>query len=431
MITIGKPYVTVGNEKAYLRAHVRISEDTARIYMEKVSVLRNTAWLTTVDYPPAVWNNEDSSMWFSVQAEYAEYLCSERSDAFVIALFWYGMITGSDIEFEAPMSRSLYDGIMQKLMPALTKGGEKKIRLAGPITSEKIWCEGGVVTGMSCGVDSMYTLHCYDSDDAPGGNRLTHFAYYDCNYLLPRLEPPYDVREIYRSREETFSHIIDHAKIIAEHHGLPLIIMQSDLDEDFYRGGRIYGSMYRFLACTLAMQHLYGTYISSSSGHDTSELEVSLTVPTQHYEGLLCDCCQTETMHYMTSDDVSRPEKLRALADDGDAGQYLAVCYNAGPHGENCGMCYACEKTIIPLDIMGKLEKFRKSFDVDKYYAEREAVFEELIRFSGRPEATSARESVRQILKLSEQEGTEAGRLFIKKYREIAEHPKSPVPDGC
>ena len=419
MISIGKPFVTVENDTAYLRARVEISDDAAAAYMEKTSKLKNAAWLTAVDYPPAAWKEEGSSMWFSVQAEYAEYLCTERSDAFVIALFWYGMITGSDISFEVPMSKALYDGVMNELMPALTGDGRRPIKLDGPLTSEKIWCEGGVLTGMSCGVDSMYTLHCYDSDNAPGGKRLTHLAYYDCDYLLPWLGPPYDVGEIYRSRERTFSHIIEHAKIIAEHHGLPLIIMRSNCDEDYYRGARIYSSMYRFLACTLAMQHLYGTYISSSSGHDSSEVEVSLTVPTQHYEGLLCDCCQTETLHYMTSDDATRPEKLRVLADDRDAQDYLAVCYNAGPHGENCGMCYACDKTIIPLDIMGKLDLFRKSFDVDEYYARREEVFEDLIRFSQQPEAASARVSVKQIIRLADEEGSEAGKLFIQKCIEI------------
>ena len=108
--------------------------------------------------------------------------------------------------------------------------------------------------------------------------------------------------------------------------------MRSNLDEDFTRGGRIYSSMYRFLACTLALEHLYGTYISSSSGHDSDMVEASLTVPTQHYEGLLCDCCQTETLHYVTSDNASRPEKLEALADDEDVQKYSANWAGAENH---------------------------------------------------------------------------------------------------
>ena len=90
------------------------------------------------------------------------------------------------------------------------------------------------------------------------------------------------------------------------------------------------------------------------------------------------------------------------------------TAYLKAPVGENCGSCYACMKTMIPLDIMGRLENFRDSFDVDAYNARREEIFEELIRFSHRPEAASARESVRQILQLAKQEGSEAGKLFIE-----------------
>ena len=421
MITIGKPYVTTENDSAYLRAPVRVSEDTAQAYLEKIAPLKNSAWLTAYDYPPAAWQKEDCNLWFSASAQYAEYFCTERSDAFVIAMLWYGMMTGSDIRFEAPLSAKLYDGLTQKLIPALTPSEETQIRLDGPVTSEPIDCAGGVLTGMSCGVDSLYTLHCYGRPDAPEGKRLTHLAYYDCNYLLPFLEPPYDISAIYREKERVFSHIIEHAGIIAGHHDLPLILMRSNLDEDFYRGGRIYGSMYRFLACTLALEHLYGTYISSSSGHNSDMVEASLTVPTQHYEGLLCECCQTETLHYVTSDEASRPEKLEALADDEDVQKYVAVCYDAGPHGENCGVCYACMKTMIPLDIMGKLDQFGESFDLEKYDAHREEVFENLILFSQRPEASSARESVQQILDLADRYDNEAGKLFRSVYDRITQ----------
>ena len=418
MITIGKPYITTENDTAYLRAPVHISKDTVRVYLEKTAPLKNTAWLTAFDYPPAVWQEEDCNLWFSAPSQYAEYLSTERSNAFVIAMLWYAMITGSDIRSEAPMSRKLYDGLTQTLIPTLM---QDQIRLDGSVTGEPIECAGGVLTGMSCGVDSLYTLHCYDRPDAPGGKRLTHLAYYDCNYLLPFLDPPYDINAIYREKEQAFSHIIDHAKVIANHHDLPLIVMRSNLDEDFYRGGRIYGSMYRFLACTLALEPLYGTYISSSSGHGSNMVEASLTVPTQHYEGLLCDCCQTETLHYVTSDDASRPEKLEALADDEEVQKYVAVCYDAGPHGENCGRCYACMKTMIPLDIIGKLDKFGESFDLEKYYSEREDVYRDLILFSQRPEASSARESVQQILQLTNKYDNDAGRLFRSLFDAITQ----------
>ena len=72
---------------------------------------------------------------------------------------------------------------------------------------------------------------------------------------------------------------------------------------------------------------------------------------------------------------------------------------------------------MIPLDIMGKLESFGESFDLDKYYANRKKVFADLIGFSQRPEASSARDSVRQFEKLAEEEKSEAGREFLEVLR--------------
>ena len=113
MITIKKPYITKDENLAYLRAKIYISQDTAKKYIKKTSKLVNCAWLTMMDYPPAIWDSQNNNLWFSVKKEYADYLCEERSNAFVVALLWYAMITESDICFETPMSKKLYDGLTQ------------------------------------------------------------------------------------------------------------------------------------------------------------------------------------------------------------------------------------------------------------------------------------------------------------------------------
>ena len=423
MIYIGKPFVKTAADRAYLCAPVEIPDDAAARYLEVTDALANTAWLTKDDYPPAAWK-DSGLMWFSVPAAYRPYLCTERSNAFVIALFWYAMVTGSDIRFEAPLSKMLHDGLKDKLMPALAKEGHRAVSLEGPVSNQPLQTENGVVTGMSCGVDSLYTLACYGGDDAPGGKRLTHLAYYNGNFLLPRTGPPYDLDAIYEKAAVPHRVFAEHARVIAGHHGLPLIYVENNIDRDFYRGARIFSSMYRFLACTLALEHLYGTYISSSSGHEDNR-EVSLFAPTQHYEDLICESCRTETLNYVTSDHEIRSEKLRALADDEDAQTFMAVCYQPNDRGENCGECYACMKTLIPLDIMGRLDGFGRSFDLDKYYRNRRDGFRALIRFSRRPEASSARDSVRQFIDLAGKERSEAGTLFLEEYETLKDHTRT------
>ena len=419
MITIGTPRIEENGELAFLRASVEVSPDTAREYARRVAALTNAGWLVHEDYPPRSWSDGGGELWFSVPAEFGRYLCTERSNAFVVAMLWYALVAGSDIAFEEPISKRLHDGIVHRLMPELQDNGYAPIQLVGPVTSELVACAGGVATGMSGGVDSLYTLHCYGSDDAPDGMKLTHLTYYMGSYRYPLHPDGRDSQTLFRIEERRAVPIIENARRKAQHAGLPFILTNSNLDEDYYRGGLIYTAMYRNAAYSLALEHLHGVYISSSSGHSNEVYEASLFSPTQHYEDLLCNCLRTEAFRYISSDQASRVEKLRALADDEGAQEFVAVCYAPSDDGRNCGECYGCWKTMIPLDLLGKLNLFSETFDVPQYQRNRASVFEDFIRFSLRPEATSARESVRQVLALAESDPSESGDLFIQAYRSV------------
>ena len=426
MIHIGKPYITEDGDRAFLKASVTVSDDTAYAYTRNILPQRKfCVWLTDEDYPPAAWD-QDGTLWFEVPARYGRYLCRERSNAFVVALFWYAVVSGSDIEFEAPISRRLYDGLTSMLLPALNQSGFQMIRLTGPVTEEPVWCEGAVAAGMSAGVDSDYTLMRYSSENSPGDVILTHLCHYTCCYIFKPGDTGRGKDALYRDEEAIEKIIAGRAKTVAEAHHIPLIVTNTNLDADYYRGGYIYMAMYRYLACTLALEHLYKIYISSSAGHETDMTEAaSLFVPTQHYEGLLCRSLRTETFRYISSDNDSRITKLKALADDRIFQKTASVCFNTGKNGENCGECYGCMKTMIPLDVMGRLDGFGASFDLERYYNHREQIFRSLIDFSRRPEASSARQTVRQIYELSKEENTSGAGLFRNVYEEA---PLTDIP---
>lgn len=418
MIKIGKPYIRETDELAYLCADISISKETAMKFREVTFSLKNTSWLTQYDYPPASWKDGSCTLWFSVEPQFSKYLCFERSNAFITAFFWYAMVTGSDIAFEAPISQRLYDGLTKKLMPALAENGFEPVRLSGPVTDEPVECAGGVAAGMSSGVDSFYTLHCFRSS-------LTHLTYYKGNHLLPYAEPPYNVAGIYEARESDKAKAMRDAARAAAHNGIPFVTVDTNLSMDFYRGGLVFTAMYSFVSCSLALEHLYATYISSSSGHEEHDLKVSLFAQTQLYEDLLTECIRTETFSYVNSDHESRINKLRAIADDEDCQKYLDVCFDLESKDCNCGECFGCWKTMIPLDFMGKLEYFSARFDLSKYYRNRREVFSDMIRFSFRPEAFAARDAVDQLLHSPEVETSEAGREFVEVYKEFQD-PERP-----
>lgn len=414
MISIGTPYIKKNGDWTELHAKVRISTDTAHRYIEETSKLTNVSWLTRWDYPPQSWVGDGPTLCFSVPSKYGKYFCTERSNAFVLAMFWYAMLTGSDIEFEKPLSKKMYDGITTKLIPALAKDGYAAIKLLGPTSEEPLQNEGAVVTGLTCGVDSTYTLHKYEKSDVPKELRLTHAVYCHADYLFPHLEPPYDVDKIIAEHEKNYNaHAMRNSEIIATHHGLPHIEIKTNFDRDFYRGGLVYTGMYRFFSCVMSLEHLFSTYLFTSSGSGSDSEEPSLFVP--HYEDFLCECCSSENFRFIVSDHEERFTKIQEVADDPDLQKYVSTCSNETDNEKNCGECFGCWKTMVPLDLIGKLDKFQACFDIEKYNINRRDIYEKMIRFSMKPESVSPRTIVAQILKHADSSG-EAGALFKEVY---------------
>ena len=50
---------------------------------------------------------------FEVESKYADYLCEQRADAFVLGLLYFAMVNGYNIKCEAPMSEKLFYQLTQ------------------------------------------------------------------------------------------------------------------------------------------------------------------------------------------------------------------------------------------------------------------------------------------------------------------------------
>lgn len=417
MIKIGKPAVVFRDEKAFLEAEIAISAETALKFKNMTRTLKNCPWRTGRDYPPRAWVNRGSKLYFAVDKSYTKYLCTERSDAFVIALLWYAILTEEDICFEMPMSQKLYQGLTERLIPALCSDKYRQIRLTGSVTSEKLVCQGAVGSGMSCGVDSFYTMRTH---------QLTHVTYYEYGHIY-MFDQNISLEEYYQKVHEMADRMADSASKVAEQSGLGFVYVKTNIDEDFYRGGVIYRAMYGNLACSLAIQKLFCTYISSSSGHG-NDLETGLIVPTQNYENLICSSCKTETFEFVSSDFKKRFEKQERLADDPLFAQYAEVCFAPQYLDEqftvrekNCGECYGCLKTMIVFDLLGKLDRFDRVFDLRKYYADRRKYIKIVADGSRRPELSSLKQSWVDIVHYSKTHSGSLCNVITELDRELDE----------
>lgn len=370
MITIGQPYIYTNEGKAFLKAPIRISEDTAKAYMNLKKKMHKVHWRLEENYPPVEWQEKDFGCWFAVDEQYKQYLCSETADAFVSAMLWYAMTTGSDIVSEAPISEQLMFSVNNLLIPALCTevNGYRRIEVRGPVTKKNYSMADGVATGMSCGVDSFYTLWKY-SEIEPKERRLSYLTYFNMGAIFhpdSSEKKKYSIKEFYQKTDEMSVEKIQNASEVAEKAGLPLIAVSSNIDSDFYRGAYGYTAVYRNCACVLAIQKLINLYYCSSAGWP-DYFDLTLSEGSEHYEALLCQCLSTESCTFILSDYVTRIEKTTALAEYRPAWGYLDVCFNF----HNCGHCAKCYRTLITLDLLGSVDNYNQVFDVDTYKKNR------------------------------------------------------------
>lgn len=374
MISIGKPFVYTDGEFAFLKAKVTVSEETSALYLKASKVIKKVHWRTSEDYPPIVWQNDNSGLWFAVPKEYKSFLCFERSDAFVVAMLWYAMITGSDIGFQAPMSEQMCFNIQSCLIPALCtkENGYRRIKLIGPTTNCPYKNFHAIGTGMSCGVDSLYTLHKYSQADVPAHFKLTHLTYYNMGAIFHpnRSEKKeYSLKDFYSRTDKMSEEKCNNARQVADLSKMPLVYVKSNLDSDYYRGAYGHTGVYRNCAMTLALQGLFSLYYCSSGG--SNRFEFCLTEGSQRYEVVLCNCLSTESLKFQVSDHATRIEKMLTIADDYVSKHFLDVCFCFN----SCGKCSKCKRTMLTLDILGKLDEYREVFDVDSFKRRRNEIY--------------------------------------------------------
>lgn len=375
MIKIGKPYVYDDGNYAYLKASIKISDDTAKAYMSLQTTFKKVHWRLYENYPPVEWEQEDEGLWFAVPIEYKEYLCAERGDAFVVAMLWYAMVTGSDIESEAPISEKMAFGIKYHLVPALMKeekGYYHQIKLQAETTDKPYPNICAVGTGMSCGVDSMYSLDIYSQPDVPHKYRLTHLTYFNMGAIFHpdrATKKVYSMKEFYEITDKMSEEKLLNAQKVAEISNLPILYVKSNLDSDYYRGAYGDTGVYRNCACVLAVEGLFGKYYCSSGG--ANYFELSLDKASEYYETLLVSALSTESTEFILSDFATRLEKMVTISSDKVSKKYLDVCFRFN----SCGECSKCLRTLLSLDVLNKLDDFSEVFDIQKYKSNRTKAF--------------------------------------------------------
>ena len=304
---------------------------------------------------------EARDLWLEVDGQYGEYLCHERSDAFLVGMLRYAMRFGYDISCEAPVSEELLYNLRTYLIPALSKASDAiyAVKIDATIVMEPLPNKGAVGAGMSCGIDSLHVLCHHTSSEYPSMN-LTHLVLNNVG--------------AYREGTDQFKWQLEHARQFADEYGFKLIGIDSNYIDVFpanHKGLR-WTHTYANAFCALALQKLWGTFYYGSSGYDFTGFTVEKVEKGDSalYDLLSLNVFSTRWLRFYSEGAAkTRFEKTRDVANYPPARKYLHVCTH--DDGPCCNTCEKCCRTIMTLDALGRLDDFRDIFDVDYYRRNR------------------------------------------------------------
>jgi len=302
------------------------------------------------------------SLYYETDTQFEKYLCDERADSFMLAVFPYALRKGFDIVCDASITESLLHNINVILVPLLVKYDcrlKREIKVIAETDNTPI--EGQEVgTGISLGVDSFYTIKNKIELDQEAF-KLTHLLYTSSKPVKHESEG--------RKLE---------AKKAAADLGLPMVLITTN-SRELFEVGHARAHPFTNLSAIFALQKLFRTYYYSTA-YDMSKftIENNSVIPADKYLLLIMHALSIPGLtFYASGSRMSRSEKINEIADWEIAQNYLRVCLKGV---KNCGVSGKCVRTLLEIDMLGKIENFRGSFDIDYYLENKVWYFKEALK---------------------------------------------------
>ena len=320
-------------------------------------------------------DGEKNTLWFGVESPYAKYLLVERSDAFVIGLLQYAIQFGHDIESKAPMTRRIYEQLMEQFLPCYNRmhGDFKKqkghaVRIKC-LVDDEVSAQGNAVgTGISCGVDSLHVFATHSD--------VTHACIWNMHGVTND--------ETDEKRRIGWENLVSQAKRFCVETGHELIIGDTNFDRGCFSDLQFDGSTtYGNLFAVHCLQKLWSKYyVASTYAIADFSLEMNVFADPTHYEYLLFPFVSCGHLSVrMDAPAFSRVEKVRNLIAYPPAKKYLNVCWDIHPDLKNgTNDCPKCMRTILNIWAWNALDEFRAVFDIDYVKSHPEEFLAELYR---------------------------------------------------
>jgi hypothetical protein len=281
------------------------------------------------------------------------------------------MITGEDIWIEGKVSERLFyntNGPLQKLLkcfwPTL-----HEIHIHPEMLDTAFDHAPGVITGFSGGIDSYSILADYFFAQVPQGMKITHLMYNNSGSH----GSGNDGRNHYLQRLVSVSQIADHV-------GLPLLSIDSNLDQFYPINSYPKTHTIRNASAALCLQAGVGRFIYAST-YQYSDVFIRPTFDVSHTDPITLPLLSTERVDMLSAGgEYSRVEKTIKVAQIPESFDSLDVCPQFSDNARNCSTCYKCMRTMLTLDLAGYLDRYAQSFNLELYRTMKEKYIGEILR---------------------------------------------------
>lgn len=312
-------------------------------------------------------NEPAKTIWVETTKEFSSYLTYERSDAFVLGILNWAMRNGHDIESETPMGEYLYYQLTRYLIPGLAWGSKRMhpTKIICPIDSSELPNAGFVGTGISCGVDSLYSICTNNSDELPL-HKVTHLTFFNVGSHGQGEK----AKKIFKER-------LEQARDFCEKNDYPLVIVDSNF-HDVFPQNHFLSATYSAAFAIYSMQKMWRLYYMASAGNDLNTCDIidNDRHCAEDYELFSLPLMSSDQLRIESSGmGVTRQQKIEEIIKYEPSYTSLNVC-TLDSH--NCTYrCEKCIRTVIGLDVAGALDKYSPVFDVE-HYRKHPAIYHEV-----------------------------------------------------
>lgn len=310
-------------------------------------------------------------LWYQVEKQYADYLVRENSDAFLVALLVLAMKRGEDIFIDGAISEKLlynltnyYMRIIISIIPSLhivkiTPEGIRKEKLEN--------AKPFVGTGFSGGIDSFCLIGDHLLGQTLPSYKVTHLIFNNVG------SHGSGMHRLFEERRQRLLPLVNQWDI-------PLVSIDSNLDAileiNFERT-----LLLRNVSAVLALQKMFSKYLFASS-YKYEDCYVGKAKHDARADPFTVHLLSTETTECISAGcQYSRVEKTVRVAEIEASYKYLDVCVSPDAGG-NCSQCFKCCRTLLTLELIGKLSNYSSIFDLEKYHKIRKSYIAEVVSSS-------------------------------------------------